>query len=85
MGEHKVSGLPADDSYLECSLPPFLLEAIAAMQSAWEKLDYGEECPHWDCYYAELQSALYMAEAEQVINSEQAWHLSDKSRSIARA
>ena len=85
MGEHKVSGLPADDSYLECSLPPFLLEAIAAMQSAWEKLDYGEECPHWDCYYDELQSDINMAEVEQVINTEQAWHLREKYLRIERA
>ena len=72
MDEHQISGLPSDDSYLECGLPPFLQEAIAAMQSAWEKLDREEECPHWDCAYDELQSDINMAEVEQVISSDQA-------------
>lgn len=65
--------------------PPFLRDAIAAMQSAWEKLDRGEECPHWDCNYDELQSDINMAEVEQVISSEQAWYLREKYLRMERA
>lgn len=36
-------GLPLDKSYLECGLPAFLNESIAAMQAAWDKIDRGEE------------------------------------------
>lgn len=32
-------GLPLDKSYLECGLPAFLNESIAAMQAAWDKID----------------------------------------------
>lgn len=78
MCKYQESGLPADDSYLECGLPQFLREAIAAMQSAWEKLDRGEECPRWDCDYDELQSDINIAEVEQVISSDQAWYLRRK-------
>lgn len=67
------------------SPPPFLRDAIAAMQSAWEKLDRGEECPHWDCNYDELQSDINMAEVEQVISSEQAWYLREKYLRMERA
>lgn len=85
MDEYQASGLPADDSYLECGLPPFLWDAIVAMQSTWEKLDRGEECPHWDCNYDELQSDINMAEVEQVISSEQAWYLREKYLRMERA
>ncbi len=85
MYEPKASESPADDGYLECGLPPFLRDAIAAMQSAWEKLDRGEECPHWDCNYDELQSDINMAEVEQVISSEQAWYLREKYLRMERA
>lgn len=78
MDKRQVSGLPADDSYLECGLSPFLREAIAAMQSTWEKLDRGEECLRWDCAYDELQSDINIAEVEQIISSEQAWYLREK-------
>ena len=71
-------GLPKDDSYLECGLPPFLQDSIQAMVSAWEKLDRGEEYTLWDCDYCNLQSDINSAEADQIISSEQAWHLREK-------
>ena len=37
-----ATGLPKDKTYLERGLPPFLVESIAAMKAAWEKLDGGE-------------------------------------------
>ena len=37
------TGLPTDKSYLECGLPDFLMESIAQMQAAWDRLDRGEK------------------------------------------
>ena len=59
-------------------LPAFLQESIQAMQSAWEKLDRGEEYLRWDCDYCNLQSDINSAEVNQIISEEQAWHLRTK-------
>lgn len=84
MGEYNDAGLPADESYLECGLPEFLQEAIEAMQSAWEKVDHGEEYLHWDCDYCELQTDINICEVEQIISPEQAWYLREKYLRIER-
>ena len=52
------TGLPKDDSYLECGLPDFLQESINAMQAAWDKLDHGEQYLRWDCDFCNLQTAV---------------------------
>lgn len=74
----QADGLPKDKAYLECGLPPFLQESIQAMQSAWDKLDRGEEYLRWDCDFCNLQSDINSAEVNQVISEEQAWHLRTK-------
>lgn len=78
------SGLPNDDSYLECGLPSFLQESIQIMKSAWEKLDSGEEYLHWDCDFCNLQSDINNAEINQIISPEQAWYLREKYLQIER-
>jgi hypothetical protein len=76
--EKSTSSLPADESYLECGLPPFLEESIQLMVQAWEKLDAGEKYLHWDCDYCNLQTDINIAEVEQIISSKQAWYLREK-------
>ena len=72
------TGLPKDQSYLECGLPSFLTESIDAMKSAWRKLDRGEKYLRWDCDYCNLQTDINNAEVNQVISPEQAWYLREK-------
>ena len=72
------TGLPTDKSYLECGLPDFLMESIAQMQAAWDRLDRGEKDLCWDCDYCNLQTDINNAEVNQVISSEQAWYLREK-------
>lgn len=71
-------GRPADNSYLECGLPEFLRESIAAMKDAWQKLDNGIEYLRWDCDYCNLQTDINNAEVNQIISTEQAWYLREK-------
>lgn len=78
------AGLPEEKGYLECGLPPFLQESLNTMKSAWEKLDRGENYLRWDCDYCSLQSDINVAEVEQMISSEQAWHLREKYLRIER-
>lgn len=73
-----ATGRPKNKEYLECGLPPFLLESISAMQSAWEKLDRGEKYLRWDGDYCNLQTDINNAEVNQIISSEQAWYLREK-------
>ena len=72
------NGLPADNSYLECGLPDFLLESVQAMAKAWQMLDAGQEYLRWDCDYCNLQSDINSAEVNQLISPEQAWYLREK-------
>ena len=72
------TGLPTDKSYLECGLPDFLMESIAQMQAAWDRLDRGEKDLCWDCDSCNLQTDINNAEVNQVISSEQAWYLREK-------
>ena len=78
------TGLPDEDEYLECGLPVFLQESIAAMQSAWDKLDRGEEYLLWDCDFCNLQTDINNAEVNQLISPEQAWYLREKYLRIER-
>lgn len=73
-----TSGLPKDSSYLECGLPEFLQDSISAMQSAWQKLDNGENYLRWDCDFCNLQTDINNAEINGIISSEQAWYLREK-------
>jgi plasmid maintenance system antidote protein VapI len=72
------TGLPKDQTYLERDLPPFLIESIDAMKSAWRKLDCGEKYLRWDCDYCNLQTDINNAEVNQVISPDQAWYLREK-------
>ena len=78
------TGLPIDKSYLECSLPPFLVESIKSMAIAWEKLDCGDDYSLWDCDYCNLQSDINNAEVNNVISAEQAWYLREKYLKLER-
>jgi hypothetical protein len=80
----KKTGLPKDQSYFECDLPPFLLTSIEAVKSAREKLNRGEEYFDWDCDFCDLQSSINVAEIEQIISPEQAWHLREKYLGLKR-
>lgn len=73
-----TSGLPKDSSYLERGLPEFLQDSIGAMQSAWQKLDNGENYLRWDCDYCNLQTDINNAEINGIISSERAWYLREK-------
>ena len=75
---YNESGLPKDNSYLECGLPDFLQTSIHAMTDAWHKLDNGQEYLRWDCDYCNLQSDINSAEVNQLISTEQAWYLREK-------
>lgn len=68
----------------EHDLPPFLIESIAAMQAAWDKLDRGEQYINWDCDYCQLQSDINNAEVNLIISPERAWHLREKYLRIER-
>jgi plasmid maintenance system antidote protein VapI len=72
------TGLPKDQTYLERDLPPFLIESIDAMKSAWRKLDRGKKYLRWDCDYCNLQTDINNAEVNQVISPDQAWYLREK-------
>lgn len=76
--EYDDRGIPKDNDYLECGLPEFLQESINTMIEAWDKIDKGEKYYHWDCDYCNLQSDINIAEVNQAISPEQAWHLREK-------
>ena len=78
------TGLPVENSYLECGLPAFLQESIDTMKAAWEKVDSGEFYLHWDCDFCNLQSDINSAEVNQIISSEQAWYLRERYLRIER-
>ena len=72
------TGLPKDKSYLEKGLPPYLIEAIEAMQKSWAIEDSGKRDIHWDIVWCDLNADINAAETEQEITGEQAWHLRRK-------
>ena len=72
------TGLPLDQSYLECGLPNDLRASIAEMQQSWATLDSGKQDLHWDIYWCNLNADINSAEVEQIISPEQAWYLRKK-------
>lgn len=84
LANDKNTGRPVDKSYLECGLPEWLEKSIEQMKVAWAKDDNGEEYLQWDCDWCNLQSDINVAETEQLISSEQAWHLRKKNLRIER-
>jgi len=76
--EYDEKGFPADKSYLECGLPPYLEESLAQMKLAWEKIDNGEKYLRWDSDYCTLQSDINTAEVGGAISPDKAWHLREK-------
>lgn len=81
---NEETGLPEDEAYFECDLPPFLKTSIKAMKEAQVKLDRGEEYYDWDCDFCDLQSSINVAETEQIISPEQAWYLREKYLGLER-
>lgn len=72
------TGLPKDESYLECGLPESLQTSIAAMEKSWAIEDSGERDLHWDLIWCELNSDINFAETDGLITPEQAWYLRRK-------
>lgn len=84
VGYDDDNGLPKDKDYLECGLPDFLVDSVAAMKTAWEKIDRDEEYLRWDCDYCNLQTDINIAEVNGIISTEHAWHLREKYLRIER-
>ncbi len=78
------TGLPKQQAYLECGLPPFLRISVDAMKVAWRKLDAGELYLRWDCDYCNLQSDINTAEVNNLISNAQAWYLREVYLRIER-
>lgn len=78
------TGLPVDQSYLECGLPRYLQESLDEMKAVWEALDAGKEHLRWDCYYCSLQADINSAEVDGLISTEQAWYLREQYLRIER-
>lgn len=78
------TGLPKDEAYFECDLPPFLVASIESMKKAQAKLDRGEKYYEWDCDFCDLQSSINVAETEQIISPDQAWYLREKYLGLER-
>lgn len=76
--DFNAQGLPQDKSYLECGLPQYLYDSIAAMKKSWEVLDRGERNNTYDLDFCELQADINRAEVDEIISSEQAWFLREK-------
>ena len=74
----KESGLPVDDTSLECGLPLYLQHSLEQMKKSWEIEDSGEKDWHWDIYWCELNADINCAEVDQEISHEQADYLRKK-------
>lgn len=74
----KETGLPKNNAYLECGLPPYLQKSLNNMKKSWEIIDSGSKDYHWDLYWCELNADINSAETDRVISSEQAWYLREK-------
>ena len=74
----KETGLPTDDSYLECGLPQYLQDLLEKMKKSWAIIDRGEKDYCWDIYWCELNADINSAEVDNVISAKQAWHLRRK-------
>ena len=74
---NKETGLPIDESYLECDLPKYLQESIEQMRNGWIKKETGEYY-HWDLDYQELNADIGTAEYFGEISPRQANYLRKK-------
>lgn len=69
------TGLPVDQRYLECGLPPYLQLSLENMKKSWAIEDSGQKDKHWDLYWCELNADINSAEVDRVISAEQARYL----------
>ena len=74
----KETGLPADESYLECALPLYLQESLDNMKKSWALEDSGTKDYCWDLYWCELNADINSAEVDNLISAKQAWYLRKK-------
>lgn len=72
------TGLPEDESYLECGLPPYLQISLDNMKKSWAIEDNGGRDDHWDLYWCELNADINSAEVDHVISTNQAQYLRRK-------
>ena len=72
------TGLPNDESYLECGLPKYLQKSVEDMKNSWKIEDSGRTDYHWDIYWCNLNADINSAEVDKIISSEQAWYLRRK-------
>lgn len=87
MGDERFdleTGRPKDKDYLECGLPAYLQKSLDDMKASWEIEDNGGRDDHWDLYWCELSASINSAEVDQLISSEQAWHLREKYLRVSR-
>ncbi len=71
-------GLPLDQSYHECGLPPYLQESLEDMKKCWLVLDSGGDDLHKDVYWCALNADINSAEVDRRITSAQASYLRKK-------
>ena len=69
------TGLPTDETHLECGLPEYLAESLENMKKSCEIIDSGKTDIHRDTCWCELTADINSAEVENLISSEQAWYL----------
>lgn len=72
------TGLPKDDAYLEKGLPAFLEKSLSSMKRSWEIEDSGQQDPHWDICWCDLNADINAAQADQLISPRQACYLREK-------
>lgn len=72
------TGLPIDESYLECGLPQDLQASIEAMKKSWAIVDSGKRDIQWDIVWCDLNADINSAEVDGRITSEQANYLRKK-------
>lgn len=61
--------------HLEQDLPLYLHESLERYKDQLRRLDAGEKCPYWDCWFCDLQSDINVAELDESITKEQADYL----------
>ncbi len=75
---------PENKGYLERGLPKYLQISIENMKKSWEIEDSGKTDLHWDLCWGELNADINAAEIDQVISTDQAWHLREKYLRIGK-
>lgn len=72
------TGYPADETYLEQGLPPYLQESLEKVKKCLEILDNGGEDKYWDCKWCELNADIGTAVVDRRISERQADYLRKK-------